>query len=215
MKGTTQPTPLSARSLEKHVPGSLMYFQLPFYELMADDPRSVRHVRRVIDSFRSRSAGGYLWRFPSGTDTFTMFRDDTGPLVARGDIWGFFGIVALVKLAEATADAIAHAERCKNLYRALPAVLKVPWAAPARDLFRQCLEGMQARMPLSLLLFDVDWEIIDALAASPMYQPCREKRPRDPETLRFVEYDDPILDATWISGFSARDMKRSNTSPAD
>ncbi|WP_332940343.1 hypothetical protein [Lysobacter sp. CCNWLW3] len=199
---------LSARSLERRVPGTSKYFQLPFYELMANEPTSVRHVRRIIDRYRSRSTGGHVWKFPDGAETFTMLRDDTGPLVARGDIWGFFGIVALVKLAEANSDAIAHAERCKDLYRAMPAVLKAPWTAPARELLRQCVEGMQARMPLSLLLFDVDWEIIDALAANPMYQPAREKRSRDPETLRFVEHDDPILDSVWISGLSAREIAR-------
>jgi hypothetical protein len=64
---------------------------------------------------------------------FSSLSSDAQGLVATGDIWGLVAIVALVRQAELTGDALLHIELCKDMYRALPAVLKQPWIASQPD----------------------------------------------------------------------------------
>lgn len=185
--------------IEKAYPGTRQIFDLPLYELLADAPITQSRLEKHVKAFKKRTLPPLAdWYFPNSEWPITPLLQpwDTAPLVERGDLWGLFAIVASVRHAEATRDAPAHAERCKDMYRILPALFKHVWIRPAKELLRECLFGVRSRMPLSLELFSVDWGLIDELAAFPFYVPRRTERPRNPLTHRFIEYPDPII-APW------------------
>ena len=206
--GTTLPSRASAISLEKLLPGTQVMFDLPLYELLADAPISLSNVDKVIALHRKKVDFGHQWSFPGARSSrISMLPDDSAALVARGDIWGLTAIVALVRRAEAAGETLSHIELCKDMYRALPAVLKHPWAAPSTELLRDCINRVRARMYLSVVMFDVDWSVINDHASNPAYEPDRERRPIDPETHRFIEFEDPVLEAQLIRGSAVKEKQ--------
>lgn len=98
---------------------------------------------------------------------FSIRQDDSGGLAKLGDIWGLTAIVALVRQAEIAGDVLLHIELSKDMYRALPGILKLPWIAPSTELLQDCINQIRARVPLTEVMFDVDWSIIARHTADP------------------------------------------------
>ena len=190
-------------------------FSLPLYELLADRPLPAPFVSKVIRSLRKENDYGWEWRFPGSTARcFSIRQDDSGGLAKLGDIWGLTAIVALVRQAEIAGDVLLHIELSKDMYRALPGILKLPWIAPSTELLQECINQIRARVPLTEAMFDVDWSIIARHTADPAYESDRERRSIDPQTGRFIDFEDPILDAKLIRGSEvkrqqiARELRR-------
>jgi len=203
--GVTLPSRSSATALERQLPGTAAMFNLPLYELLADQPLPPAFVARMIRSVRKENEYGWEWNFPGvASRRFSTRPDDSEVLVSVGDIWGLTAVIALVRQAEIRGDGLSHIELCKDMYRALPAVLKLPWVAPSAKLLQNCINQIRARIPLSEAMFDVDWSVITRHAADPAYEPDRERRSIDPQTRRFVDFEDPILEAKLVRGLEVK-----------
>jgi hypothetical protein len=163
LDGRAIPNRLSALQLEKSLPGTLGVFDLPFLPLLANRSVSMRKLRMMVSSYRAQSGIHSSWVFPDADHprTAIFVEGDTSALLAREDVWGLFGIIALVREAEARGDGLSHMECCKDLYRALVPVVKIPWVRRSAPLLKSCVDAIRERVYLSSAMFDVDWSVIE------------------------------------------------------
>lgn len=213
LSGKTQ---VSRRSAEKTVtiaPGSLDFFDLPLWNLLEDRMMEPQDVGRMMQRYRwpnPHPMFGPYWWFPNDDDMLrqrryggTVIRADTDGLFQRGDLYGFTAIVAAVRHAE-SEDPMDHVAACANMYRCLPSLYKMPWFATNRVLLESCLHAIRARVWMSRVAFDIDWNVINRQVLDVEYQPKRELRMRDPVTWEFKALEDPILPSKIIPGAVVR-----------
>lgn len=113
-------------------------------------------------------------------------------LVYRGDIWGLFALIGMVRLAEFEGDFLDHIDASKHAFRALPALLRVPWVQPSVRQLYELIEAVRDRMPYSRNIFSVDWSIIESLALRADFIADWDLRPLGPDD-RPITYPDPII----------------------
>lgn len=198
LSGSSSPTPASAAKVDPPVPGALWLYRV--LELFESKPRSTRNVEAFLKTCcrkedASTGLPGWIWTFPGQEETtHVTCRGDSSALVERGDLWGFLGIVALVREAEARSDSEAHLARSMDMYRALPAAIRTPCVTPSAQVLKDCVDSIRVRMPFSAIMFDVDWDVVDRQSADPDYEPCRLLRRREfTPPYGFVMNDDPIV----------------------
>lgn len=208
--GLASPSKLSVAAVEDSLPGTRWVYDLPLWELLRNEPISLPCLKTMVGELTAER-GVRVWWFP-GDDARIEQRcvpialyPDTNQLVARNDIWGLVGCVLRTRLCEQDRAEGEHTSVSMNMFRALPGALRLPGLRPYAEELFSSLNAVRARVPTSLLLYDVDMDLILRQADDPMHQPWRERRNRDPETLRFVDIEDPILPAEIIGGFQARE----------
>jgi hypothetical protein len=206
------PTRSSVLKLQDVAPGGLGLHDSPLWKLLRDRPMGLKEIDRLMAPFRMKPECWWqYWSFPNDDDLResgryggVTNRHDTNGLFQRGDIYGFTAIVAAVRTYEVLGDPL-HTGACAYMYRALPSLYKLPWFASQRNLLESCLKAIRARVWMSFMNFDIDWDVINRQSADPEFEPKRELRKRDPVTWRFQQLEDPILFAEWIPG---REVKR-------
>ena len=214
LKGLHVPTRSSAKKLEKKARGVLALYDLPLWKLLQNRPMGIKEINRLMAPFRTDpNCVWQYWSFPNDEELAREFRyggvtarADLDGLFQRGDIYGFTAIVAAVRTYEVQGDGL-HGEACAAMYRALPALYKLPWFASQREALEACLSALRVRVWSSALKFDIDWDVINRQTADPEFQPKRELRKREPYTLRFQELEDPILYAEWIPGAEVKRLR--------
>jgi len=208
----------SAQRLNKELPGTIDTFDLSLFELLTDEPIEVKRIRKLLEPYRATEHDGaplVYWKFPNQADRLAdrshvpvLVETDTQGLFACNDHYSFIAILGVVRLADETGDSDLHWNASKDMFRALPALLKLPWFREnAESLIRQ-LERVRCRMLVSSLMFDVDWDVIWRQVDDPNHQPNRNRRPLNPATARFVEIEDPIMEAEIIPGAEVRRRER-------
>lgn len=217
LEGCHHPTLNSAKAVEKLLAGTLWVFLLPLAELLRDRPLGPRKIRELAAPYLKMVRGRTLfWDFPGDDELIARrhyriafaFAGWTDNLVARGDLWGFIGLLFEVRMQEALGDHEAHLQACRDLYRALPNVLKLPWVAPHEEALFSACQRIRMRVKYSFMMFDVDRDIIRRQATDPEHEPMRECRKRDPRTWRFIDVADPILPAHIVRGQDFREQER-------
>ena len=207
----------SAIKLEKIAKGTLDVFDLPLLPLLSQSPLSEAEVYGLLSCYRRGSdlrEDLLPWRFPDEAErlkkkdfvTITSI-DDTGSLFLYGTPHSFSVLLGLARLAESKGDLMLHLRAFQDLYRALPFVLRAPWFHDNRSELIKLLHTARCGMHLSVALFDVDWEVISRQETDPSIELCRWKRRRCPTTRRFVDLEDPILDAEIIPGLEVKRRK--------
>lgn len=214
LKGLHVPTRYSVGKLEEAAPGGLALYDLPLWKLLENRPMGIKEIDRLMAPFRTDpNCWWQYWSFPNDEELGRQFRfggvtvrADLDGLFQRGDIYGFTAIVAAVRTYE-VQDHERHGEACAAMYRALPALYKLPWFASQREALEACLNAIRVRVWSSALKFDVDWDVINRQTADPEFQPKRELRKREPLTYRFQQLKDPILYAEWIPGAEVKRLR--------
>lgn len=198
IRGKSHPRSDTAARLDESVAGLFPVFRLA--ELLRNRPLSAESIEKIMAPFRTDATGEDVWVFPNddthrvdGRFKSHFDREDTRAFVERGDMYGFLAIVAAVRMEEADGDGRDYRRFCADMYRAIPAILKIPWVAPARALLEQCVDAIRFRYAYSATTLSVDWNVIERQAADAAFEPNRELRKRDPETGRFVELEDPVV----------------------
>jgi len=139
----------------KQIPEALWFFDA--FILFKNQPCPKHRVKALLEScYRQveiHDKVKFQWQFPTSPNTITLVDEihDTEALIQRNDFWGFFGIVTLVRDAEARRDYRAHVALCKGMYRALPAAVDVPWVTPSASLLRACVDELRRRVLLSAI----------------------------------------------------------------
>lgn len=200
LNGSKSPYPVSARKLKREVPGSLELFNLPLWLLLRNSPRSIKYCQKAMSAYvRAPSEiapyrfSGELSEIDNLHDLPPITREDSDALVRRGDIYALTAIVALTREMEASYRDYEHAYHIANLYRILSTIGKIDYIKPHVSLLCDAIEGIHHRVVSTALMIGVNKNIICEQIESRDYEPIRELRPRDPNTLRFVEYDDPVV----------------------
>lgn len=122
----------------------------------------------------------------------TLLRDDTQPLVERGDLDGFTVILGLLRVAEAANDSHSHVRFSRELYRAFPAVGRIPWFKEHRLLLRYCVQQVHWRDNLSFNQWAVNWNLINSQIDAEVHETIRYRCPREPREGRFILPKDPV-----------------------
>lgn len=181
-------------------------FVLPLWQLLRNGPIRQGEIEAIKRKFIVGKDCLPIWWFPGDDERgkaghpVGCLGADSGGLVARNDIWGLIGALIQVRLHEAAGDAASHLESSKDAVRSIAGAARLPWVRPfARELI-DLVDQIRRRVVTTSLLFDVDREVILRSADDPAYEPCRERRGRDPATYRFVEIDDPVLPAAITPG---------------
>lgn len=198
--GKTAPTATSVRRIDKKLPGSGAIYNLPLFSLLDPRPLSKKQVKKLLAIYEIPERDLYPWIFPNDEElreqnhfVHTMMRNDSYPLFSRGDIYGFTVIVGLVREAEAKGDVTSLLAHLTNMYRAFPAVARIPWFRNHVDLLRECIDAIRYRNYVASLTFDVDWTVINKQINAPVHETLRERCPRDPKTWRFLLPEDPVV----------------------
>lgn len=203
--GDTVATESSVRKVEKGLPGSAWAYDHPLFRLLENRPFSESQIRGLLAPYRPKPMhpdDDYVWVFPDDEFRKEQYRGltghefDTYALVERRDLWGFTAIVGVVRLAELSGNAGLHYECCRDMYRALPAALAVPWLRRHTELLKTCVELIRGRMLFSRIMFDVAWEVIDRQSGD---IPTNTRR-GDPEDGVQRAYEDPIRPAYVVPG---------------
>lgn len=201
VSGEALATRRSVERIGKDFPETLNTYNLPLFPLLENRRLSRVQIRNLLRAYRPADGSMLAYAFPNDKELLAqkrfvpiIVREDSTSLLARGDIYGFTAIVALVREAEAMGDAKKHWTHAANMYRAIPAVCRLLWFRGTTPLLRECVETIHRRgsVPYPMLEFDVDWGVIHDQIKAPVHETIREKRPRDPITDRFVDLSDPI-----------------------
>lgn len=200
-KSETAPSPLIAERVGQSVPASKVLYDLPLWTLLEDKPIPKSVIDKLVSPYWFGAEDNPLafWGFPEdefaranySPTTFTKYNSQG--LVERGDLYGFFAVAALVRDAEAVGDPDLHWHYISDLYRAIPAIAKTPWFKPHLNQLRECIENIHQRFMTSYYLCRANWGVIQKQIEDPAFETIRERRPRDPKTLRFYDLEDPII----------------------
>lgn len=189
----------SVLAISDRLPGLLELYDLPLFTLFEDRPLGRRAIESLLAPYQT---GDELspWKFPNdeelrdeGCHVSTCSWIDSASLVSRGDIYGFMAIVGLVRWAEAVKDGQSHIFHVGNMYRAFPAVARLPWFRKHYELLQNCVTAIHRRVYTSVLLNRVDWDVIRRQIEAPVHETLRERRPRDTVSGRFVDLEDPVI----------------------
>lgn len=192
--GKLVPDYTSAKELEADRPGTIWAFELPLFPLLANKELSVREIWRLMRPYMTGESLPY-WSFPNDKTRdheITILKEDSQGLFQQGDIYGFMAILSLVRESETLRDTDMHLAHLANLFRAVPAIGKLPWIKPHVPLLRECLEIISSRRPSALVDIRVDWDVIQKQIEDPEFSPNRELRPWRPNTGRFLDIEDPV-----------------------
>lgn len=192
----------SIARLEPAVPGILALYSHPVFDLLCDRQIGRRRIASLLSRYRNPTGqfppgwfGDECERYPELRFIPIVLRDDTSALWQRGDMDGFTVILGLVREAEAIGDTDAHINRVADLYRAFPAVARIPWFRPHLLLLRWCVERIHLRNLISLFSWQVNWSVIYSKIRTPTFETARLRWSRDPQTGRFIEPRHPCSPA--------------------
>lgn len=135
--GTTLPNRSSATAMERVLPGSAWVFELPLFQLLSDEPLTRSRLTALTANFRQPGfLDEHCWVLPQqGSEAFYY---DSQTLLHRGDLWGMFGLVGGIRWAELDGDNYEHLQYSQDAFRALPSLLRMPWAHRAFPSFTGC-----------------------------------------------------------------------------
>jgi hypothetical protein len=72
------------------------------------------------------------------------------------------------------------------------AVARIPWFHKNYDILHQCVNKIYARVKTTVMIFGVDWNVIERQINAPVHEIIHDRRPFDPKTKTFSEYENPI-----------------------
>lgn len=198
--GATMPNPTSVRRIDKKLPGSAAFYDLPLYAFLDTRPLTKKQTKKLLAVYEIPGRELNPWAFPNDQELDeqrrfiqTMIRDDSHALFSRGDIYGFTVIVGLVREAEAAGDTRSLLIHLTNMYRAFPSVARIPWFRNHINLLRECVDAIYYRNLVVRMAFDVDWAVIKKQINAPIHETIRHLCPRDPVTQRYILPVDPIV----------------------
>jgi hypothetical protein len=201
-RGITAAGPRSIARLEPAVPGILALYSHPVFDLLRDRHIGRRRITSLLSRYQNPNGPFPPWWFGDEFARFSelrfipiVLRNDTSALWQRGDMDGFTVILGLVREAEAIGDTDAHIHCVADLYRAFPAVARIPWFRPHLLLLRWCVERIHLRNLISLFWWRVNWSVIYSQIRTPTFETARLRWSRDAQTGRFVEPRHPCSPA--------------------
>src|ERR1700733_4367926 len=210
--GVTAAGRRSIARLEPAVPGILALYSHPVFDLLRDRQLGRRRITGLLSRYQNPSGPFPPWWFGEEFARFfelpfipIVLRNDTSALWQRGDLDGFTVILGLVREAEAIGDTDAHIHRVADLYRAIPAVARIPWFRPHLLLLRWCAERIHLRNLISHFWWRVNWSVIYSQIRTPMFETARFRWSRDAQTGEFIEPRHPCSPAITCSPRMVRD----------
>ncbi|AGH78716.1 hypothetical protein QT792_20265 [Xanthomonas citri pv. citri] len=189
--GTNLPNRSSAQAMERVLSGTAWVFDLALFQLLSNEPLTRSRLTALTANFRQPGfLDGHCWRLPHQDGV--AISHDSQTLLHRGDLWGLFGLVGDVRWAELEGDDYKHLECSQDAFRALPALLRTPWAAACVPQLYELLERVRRRVPYTRDAYEVEWKTIEELAARAQFS--AEPADRSSDANGYAElYPDPIV----------------------
>lgn len=183
--------------IAKTLEGSDLAYLLPIFELLKDKPYSTSTLDKLMAAYIVDFGGLKCWKFPEAEhcEKFDLHPSytpifNTQDLIERGDVYGFAGILYLLRRAEAEKKALMHLEFIKDAYQAFPGMCRT---SPIRNRWKEaleCLTIIQARVPTSVLLVRPNLDVIQKQIEAKTHITRRALRPRNKDTQRFLDLEE-------------------------
>jgi len=158
--------PDHVEAVEELHKGSSCLYKLPLWELLEDRPIGPKRLKKLVEQwiFEGRIP---MWNLPEGQYGEPHLRlkfavEDVESLFRRADIYGFIGILYLLRLSEAKKEGLTHFNLIGVAYRALAGLCRHPGFKKYWRVFYEAVNKLQSRVPTSLLLLEGLPDIIEA-----------------------------------------------------
>lgn len=203
LKGNHVAKPSSVLRVEHYFPGSSRLLELPLFTLMRNKPIRKKQLLSLMSPYIAENSIP-MWNLPSsqnGDKRFfampSIFLQDSDALFQRGDLYGFQSILFLMRMAESQNNQLMYLHYLKDAYRALPGLCRYRYFTNRWEAFLDAMIGLQSRMPLTAMLVKPNKNIIKEQINSTSHITLRAFRPRNPESLRFVDLQEPYYEASF------------------
>jgi hypothetical protein len=183
------PTDDSLYDFRGVAPIALDFFDCAPFGLLADSPLSLEEIDELISVYRHDS-DELPYRFPVDLPVTDIWcwdepcrRDDSASLAKRGDIYGLFAILALVREAEAKNDFQNHIFHLRNLCQSLPLLGRFEWARRDYSLLFDSVLCLRNRVDNTKSRLGIYWYRITDYFLDPTDRPNALFDAIDPGTL--------------------------------
>jgi len=148
------------------LPGSDHIYRSPIFSLLEPKPISNKALLKLADPFITKSDFDF-WDFPN--DKFTTnpylppnfaLLQDTYTLSQRGDEYGFFALLYLLRKAENDKENMLHLELMQLVYNAFPALCRNPYFKKKWHELLKVVETLQNRVITTSILIKPDTDVI-------------------------------------------------------
>lgn len=177
---------------------NLDLFKLPIFELL-DQNLKKSVLYSLIQQYQNQTKLGDIWSFPE-SERFPLDKDagyllcssdDSEALFQIGGVYGFVGILMLVRHAEIKRDWIKHWLYLQDAYRAFPSFCRNKYFKKRWKEFFILLRDIHFRVYSSVLTISPNIEVIEKQIFAKRHPTMRHKWPRSPIDNRFAEPERP------------------------
>jgi hypothetical protein len=198
---------VSPRLVEKvnsFFPQSSAVFELPVFELLR--PRRIKRpkLNKLFNPYIARYGNELYWEFPQPTHKELQNRrllpillDDNTTLFYRGDLYGFMGILYLLRASEIEGNFCDFVYYLGQAYRAFPGFARTNYFRSYWPDLLHHLEILSYRMAGAPFVIRPRKKTIRNQINSEEHVTWRGLRPRDPGNGRFTELERPYTLATF------------------
>lgn len=183
--------------IAKTFEGSDSAYLLPMFELLKDKPYSKRTLDKLMAEYLADFGGLKCWKFPEAADNknfalqpSTIPISNTQGLIERGDVYGFAGILYLLRRAEAEKNTLLHLNYIQDAYQAFPGMCRTTPIRKRWEEALECLMIIHARVPTSLLLVRPNVDVIQKQIQAKTHITIRALRPRNKDNHRFLDLEE-------------------------
>ncbi|WP_288131583.1 hypothetical protein [Microbulbifer sp.] len=185
----------SVMKVEREFPNSSKIFFLPIFDLLKTqiNGKLIHKLFKVhIEKFPQRT-----WNFPEleffhyTTKPPSIYRDNFSHLFEFGGVYGFIGILMLLREAEVQSDATKHFEILEYAYKAFPGFSRHPDFIDYWREFLDALLSIHVNLFTSAMLIQPKEDVIERQIFSEKHISNRYERPWSPATGRFEELEVP------------------------
>lgn len=194
----------SVERIERHFRGSSAVFDLPVFDLL-NRTISKRTLTQLFEQY-TKNHIGKTWNFP--IDSFFhkekyeqfIYRDNSKALLNFGGVFGFIGILMLLREAELNKDATTHFLLLQDAYRALPGFCRHRYFRDHWEKFFESFYSIHFNMYLSAMFLLPKIDIIEKQIFSDPNITSKQLRPQFSSGGCFDEPELPYE----IAGFEKR-----------
>lgn len=202
--GKVIPSKGSVNLVAAELPGSNWVYDLPLFDFLSARSLTTKKVRKLVAPYVNEE-GFPAWNFPGDDKTDVPFENrrplvfthmDSPSLLARGDLYGFIGLLSLVRERELSLntryDQFLYVSFFADMVRATSSVARLPWMRDHWELLKICIDSMYMK---NLLLFQtllIDWSVIERQKNEAEFEPCAPIRALKNGTQGWKDIEDPI-----------------------
>ena len=212
LKGDQVANPKSVKTLERMYPGVQHTYDIDVFDLL-EIKITKEKVVKLLNKYlhknthpfqlsNNTNSSIYIWRLPAikvkeKDYSPIILKEDSNGLFERGGMYGFIGILILLREAELNNDSFLHEVYLKDAYRALAGFCRNKAFKYRWEEFYDALKDIHSNMYSSERLVRPKRDVIKKQIFSKNHITIRAVRPRSLKDFRFIEPEIPYTLASF------------------